>query len=151
MTAPAAEYNVVAELGLPEHDHADLVAEFADFHPVVGRSLLGRTELIFTVHAASVWAATQVGHALLARRHADAIVSLQVLATADFDRLVELEVLPPLMSVTEAADQLGVTRTRVQQLLDSGALAGRKAGATWVILASSVRAARDTDDDGSDG
>ena len=50
--------------------------------------------------------------------------------------------LPPTdyMSATDAASELGVNRQRVNQLVRSGKLAGKKVGSTWIIPAASVRA-----------
>jgi excisionase family DNA binding protein len=44
------------------------------------------------------------------------------------------------MSVKEAADALGVTRGRVNQLIDAGLLRAEKVGRAWIVDAESVRA-----------
>ena len=44
-----------------------------------------------------------------------------------------------LLSITEAADILEVTRQRVHQMIQAGYLDGAKVGSTWVIYADSVR------------
>ncbi len=43
-----------------------------------------------------------------------------------------------LLSVTEAAEMLGVTRQRVQVMLTSGKLEGVKVGNTWIVYRDSV-------------
>jgi excisionase family DNA binding protein len=50
--------------------------------------------------------------------------------------------LPPLMSVTEAAAELGVTRQAILKMAANGQLLGRKAGNTWVFRSVTVRAAK---------
>lgn len=48
--------------------------------------------------------------------------------------------IPPteFVSVTDAADMLGVTRQRVQMLVVNGKLNGRMVGSTWMITRASV-------------
>ena len=43
-----------------------------------------------------------------------------------------------LLSVTEAAELLGVTRQRVQVMLTTGKLEGVKVGKTWIVYRDSV-------------
>lgn len=50
--------------------------------------------------------------------------------------------LPPLMSVTEAAAELGVTRQAILKMAGNGHLLGRRAGSTWVFRAAVIRAAK---------
>lgn len=47
-----------------------------------------------------------------------------------------------LFSVAEAAMQLGVTRARVNQLIDSGALNAKKVGRSYVIDIGELEKAR---------
>ncbi len=47
-----------------------------------------------------------------------------------------------LYSVAEAATELGVTRARVNQLIDSGILVAQKVGRSYVINANEVEKAR---------
>ena len=44
-----------------------------------------------------------------------------------------------MKSVTEFANENGITRTRVQQLIDSGKIIAKKVGHRWVILGNQVR------------
>lgn len=43
-----------------------------------------------------------------------------------------------LLSVSEAAEMLGVTRQRVQVMLTKGKLDGVKVGNTWIVYRDSV-------------
>lgn len=47
-----------------------------------------------------------------------------------------------LMSVAEAATELGVTRARVNQLIDSGAMIAQKIGRSYVISRDELEKAR---------
>ena len=47
-----------------------------------------------------------------------------------------------LMSVAEAATELGVTRARVNQLIDSGAIIAQKIGRSYVIRRDELEKAR---------
>lgn len=44
-----------------------------------------------------------------------------------------------MLSTKQAAEQLGISQTRVRELLNSGALHGEKIGRSWSVYESSVR------------
>lgn len=131
-------FNVIAELAEADSDAAadQLLTDFAEFHAALAHSAFGRTELILTVEAPDLPAATSRALAALAEWE---VTSIQAMLTEDFDRLAEMT-LPALMTVTDAATALGVTRTRVQQLIDQGKLTARKVGNAWILLSASVAA-----------
>ncbi|UGT64699.1 helix-turn-helix domain-containing protein [Nocardia asteroides] len=133
-------FNVIAELAEADSDSAavQLLTEFAEFHAALAHSAFGRTELILTMEAPDLTSATSRALAALA---AWEVTSIQAMLTDDFDRMAEMT-LPALMTVTDAATALGITRTRVQQLIDQGKLTARKVGSAWILLSASV-AARD--------
>lgn len=56
------------------------------------------------------------------------VATLTPMTEPPYDRHI-----PPLVSVTEAADILGMTRQGVLKAANNGQLRGRKAGATWVF------------------
>lgn len=47
-----------------------------------------------------------------------------------------------MLSTKQAAEELGITQTRVRELLNSGALQGEKLGRSWAVFESSVRERR---------
>lgn len=53
-------------------------------------------------------------------------------------RMVDDRRIPDLVSVTEAAGMLGVTRQAVLLMAGNGHLPGRKVGATWVFRRATV-------------
>ncbi len=64
---------------------------------------------------------------------------LTVETSADFDRRSEAEVPTRLLSVTEAAEKLGLTRAGVQRRIDTGTLPALKVGSIWAIPARAIR------------
>ena len=66
----------------------------------------------------------------------------EVLTTADFDRRLGVDVtqIPELVSVTEAAAALGVTRQAVLQRIESGSLPATRIGTAWAVPRSAVNA-----------
>lgn len=48
--------------------------------------------------------------------------------------------IPPLMSVTEVATALDVSRQAVLKMITTGRLPAAQAGATWVVRAAAVEA-----------
>lgn len=132
-----SEFNAILEFEATDLEALDdlLMEEFADFHPSVGLSTSDRVEVTVTIDATSAWAAVE---AVRAVHVADDVVAVRVLPTVDYDELADLIDVPPLLSVTEAADELQVSRTRVQQLIDAGQLPARQVGRTWVVAAEGV-------------
>jgi hypothetical protein len=63
------------------------------------------------------------------------------LPTVEFHRRFDATSIPPLMSVTQAAGQLGVDRQPTLQLATSGLLGAEKVGDTWVALAQRLKLA----------
>lgn len=138
----ATMYNATLELDTPaataEDTYGDdLLTQFADYHPVIARSLLGRVELILSLPAAGLWQATATVRALVSDMP---VTRLTVERSVDFDRRSEAEVPVRLLSVTEAAERLGLTRAGVQRRIDTGSLPAIKVGTTWAIPAGAVHA-----------
>ncbi|MET4614085.1 excisionase family DNA binding protein [Rhodococcus sp. PvR044] len=135
------DYNVVAELDVPfdEGTSDQLLAPIADHGGAVGRSELGRTEVVFTLPADSVRQANTTALAIL-DTYPWPLLSMRVLTTADFDRLAEAVELPPLVSVAEAASILGVARQSVLNAISTSKLPATRVGGTWVLRLSAVEA-----------
>lgn len=68
--------------------------------------------------------------------------TVTALPTTLFDERAGLDAEPPMLSVPQAADRLGVSEQRVRQLLasDPPKLAGQKVGRDWLVDAASVTA-----------
>ena len=130
-----SEYNVVFELPIRnlDDDGVDkLIEQFIDFHPAVSTSILGWTEVTITVQAETLRQAIATALGL-----AGEVVSITAMTTAEFDRRpVEVERLPDLLSVSEMAEQLGVSRQAVLQRIESGTLPAVRIGKAWALPAS---------------
>ena len=153
MVDASALFNISAELpvrvgAMPDARADALIDQLSDYGPVLVASDLGRVEIIFTVPAQTVWQATTTARAILT---GEGWAPRRVIAepTEDFDRRSELDPvvpIPPLISVTEAAERLGITRAAVGKRLRMGMLQGQKVGDSgWVIPAAAVPDQRDTD------
>lgn len=140
-------FNIVIELGTRFDDLTDdntdnLIDAFADYHPALGRGDFGNAELVISLQAENLRQATDLAYALLAdRAPAHDVASLSVMPTEEFDRragISTLAALGELLSVTEVADRLHVTRQRVLQRIDAGDLPARRVGNTWAIVAAAL-------------
>jgi len=136
-------YNVVAELDATfGEENADaLLGPIAEYSGAAARSELGHAEVVFTIPAESVRQATSTALAVL-ETYPWPLRSLRVLSTADFDRLTDAMALPPLVSVQEAADDLGMTRQGVLKAIKGKVLPATRVGGTWVLQQSVVDSAR---------
>lgn len=135
-------YNATVELAEPADTLAgdrggDLLQRFADYHAVLARSTLGRAELILSLPAEGIWQAAGTIRRLVEDLTATRIV---LETSADFDLRSESDI-PALLSVTEAAHRLGITRAGVQRRIENGTLPAVRVGTTWAIPATAVRAA----------
>lgn len=142
----STDYNIRAETTIPlDEKHTGVVLDaLAAYHPAIGRSAFGRAEVIITVPAETVAQAAVTATAVLAAAIAPAeLLGLEILTTADFDRRAGLEPVPELMSVTEAALALHISRQAVLQRIDAGTLAATRIGTTWAIPAAVVMAANE--------
>lgn len=137
----AQPYNVVAELDAPfDEGTVELFIDpIADYSGAVGRSELGRTEIVFTLPADSVRQANTTALAIL-DQYPPALVSLRVLPAADFDTLTEAAELPALVSVSEAAQELGVSRQSILKSIKTAKLPATRVGDTWAVRKSVVQA-----------
>ncbi|MCB7135219.1 helix-turn-helix domain-containing protein [Cellulosimicrobium marinum] len=124
----------------------ELVGALIDYRPAVSRSERGWINADITLPAenlrqalsTALAIATTAGTTVLA--DAEPLV-LEVMPTTEFDQRNGIAPVPGLVSVTDAAAQLGISRQAVLQRLKSGSLAGSKVGKTWVVQAASVAAA----------
>lgn len=114
-----------------------LLQELADFHPAVSRSMGGRAEVVLTVLADTLRQAVITALAVVAAADHD-VFAIEVLPTDEFDRRLGLEPVPDLLSVTEAATALGVSRQAVLQRIEAGTLPARRVGNAWAVLARTV-------------
>lgn len=136
------DFNVVAELAakLTPIRAAAWMTDFEPYAPAVSRSPRGRSEIVITVPAKSFEQAVTTGLALLARSATADLVTFTVMTTAEYDRRAEDVALPALVGATEAAEIIGITRQRVQQLARDGALSAVKVGNALAFPRAQVEA-----------
>lgn len=132
-------YNAIIELDGRVDDKlaTALVEQLADHHPAAGRGLTGHQDVTITVQAENLRQATITALALVqAVGHEPWAV--QVLPADEFDRRLGLDPVPELLSVTEVANALGVSRSAVQQRIDAGSLPAKRVGNSWAVPAIAV-------------
>lgn len=116
----------------------DLLDRFADWHASIGRSINGQLELTLSVPAENLRQATLTVLSLIADEEVVNPSQLRILTAADFDRENGLQPVPPLLSVTEAAALLNISRQRVLQMIHEGKLHGLKVGAGWALTRTEI-------------
>lgn len=131
-------YNARIEYATREPIDDHLIDALIDYHPAAGRSPRGWAEVTITLPSESLRQATVTALALAEAALAVEVLALEVLPTDEYDARLGLAPLPELVSVTEAAAKLGVSRQAVLQRLESGSLLGQKAGSTWVVPADAL-------------
>lgn len=101
----------------------------------------GYLQVTITLDADSVAAATRLTLGLAGELDFS-LSRVEVLSTTDFDRRLGLGDLDDVVSVAEAASELGVSAQAIRQRLEAGTLAGRKAGRAWHVSRGAVLAAK---------
>lgn len=134
-------YNATVELDTREPvDHARIVDALADYSPAVSTSMTGRPEITLSTPAASLRQAVTTALAAVETATGRTVLSVDAMPSTEFDVRAGFDVIPEMLSVTDAAVELGVTRARVIQLISAGTLAAKKVGSTWVLPTSAVHA-----------
>ena len=126
-------YNAILELDVGPERAEDVVDALAAYGAAAGVTDRGHLQVVLTVSGETLVQVMQTAVALAAQAIEARIVSARFLSTADFDARQGLEPLPELVSVTEAAAILGVSRQAVAQRIASGSLPGRQVGTAWVV------------------
>lgn len=134
-------FNVIAAMdarGRPGSDD-DLIAALIGYSPAIGAHPRGWTEIIISVPAVDLRQALTTALSLL-ERTGYAIVSVEAMTTAEFDAWVGFDEVPELMSVTEVADTLRVSRQYVLRLIREHKLPGHRVGTTYAVPRAAVTA-----------
>lgn len=155
----ATEYNARAELGvladarlLSDPDWADAtLSALAPYSPALARSPHGRMEVVLTLPAQDLTQATRTALAVLAdvRTPAGApmtVYAVEVLPTVEFDRRAHLVEVPPLLSIPQAAAELGISRQAVLKRIEAGSLTATRVGTAWAVPAAAIPPPAETDD-----
>jgi excisionase family DNA binding protein len=130
-------YNATAQIHTRDLEH--LIDQLATHSAAAGPIGGNWVEVTFTLPADHLEQAARTALALLTHASGGAEVRhFEILTTDAFDARQGLALLPPLVSVTEAASVLHITRQAVLQRLENGSLPGRKVGNTWVVPAAAL-------------
>jgi len=132
-------YNLRAELHSRNTSADRLVDGLAEYEPVVSRSDRGWVTVDFRVPATELRQAFTTGMAVLERATTAPVLALEIVPIDELAARRRAEAVPELVSVTQAAEILAVSRRAVHQLIETGALPGRRVGSTWVIQRAALR------------
>lgn len=135
-------WNVVIEFNHHYEDDGvdeDILDAFMDWHAVVASAANRNIEVTISVVAEDMRQACLQSLALLSMHDSlpDAC-RIDVMRSSEYDKLNGFVPVPSLVSVTEAAAILGVSRQRVLQLIHEGSLNGMKVGNGWAVSRAEV-------------
>ena len=113
------------------------VSQLIAWHGVVTGSPSGALVIVITVPAENLNQACATGLAIVSQLTEP--LAIRALPEALRDRRSGCQPVPELVSVTEAATLLGVTRQRVLQLIETGKLPATRIGNAYGLPASAIR------------
>lgn len=134
MTSYTARIELDTRAGDP-HVIADALG---DYDVDVRRTLHGRPEVVLTLPADNLRQAITTAMAVTAGATGFDVIALEAMPTREHQERSGLPPVPPLLSVTEAAEEIGVSPQAVRLRLEAGTLPGTKVGATWVVPAAAI-------------
>lgn len=131
-------YNAILTLDR-KHTGADLADEIHGsdleaYHVATGADDRGRAQIIITISAENLPQAATTARAILARFIDQ--VRIDVMSTAEYDR-ADVPI-PAMLSVTEAATTLGITRQAVLSRINNGTLTHTTIGKGYAIPATAL-------------
>lgn len=134
----ATHYTLTLEL-----DHAAdeattdwIVEQLADWHAVAARHDSGNALALITLPAESLPQAVATACRLIEPTYR--VVSIEATDEHTRDQREGWAPLPDLISVTEAAQRLGISRAAAHKRIVAGTLPARQVGNGWVVPASAV-------------
>lgn len=136
-------YNATIDVAKREQltdDTIDAVmARLEQYHPALGTTPRGWQSVIISLPAESLLQATTTAVAVVEAALGALAVSAEVMTSAEFDLRQGWEPVPDLVSVSEAAEILGVSRQRVLQRVEAKTLPATRVGTGWVIPRSALK------------
>lgn len=132
-------YNAILTLNR-KHSGAALADEIHDsdldaYHVITSADDRGRAQIIITISAENLPQAITTARAILVRFTDQ--VRMEVMSTAEYDR-ADVPI-PALISVTEAAKMLGISRQAVLSRINNGTLVHTTVGQGYAIPAAAIR------------
>jgi len=143
------DYNALVELDLrtePSNDEIDAIMDhLAPWHGTCGMTPRGFAFGLITLPATSLEQAAAAAIAVVERAFGGiAAIACEVLTTAEFDRRLDWVDLPPLVSVAEAAEILGVSDQRIRQRIADNSIQATKVGDAGYVIVKSTLSSRPT-------
>lgn len=139
------DFNVVADVSIRrlDDDVIDQVMDaLVDYAGVISRAPDGRTQVTITLPAVGLRQAITTALSVIDGAVAPATVTaVEAMTTKEFDarsEALEYQPVPELVSISEAAAAMDVSRQAVHQRIESGSLPATRVGSTWVIPKSTL-------------
>lgn len=138
-------YNAAVEVAAKTNKITDarvdvLMGKLADYHGTLGTSPRGWLEYRISLPAENLAQACSTAIAIITQLDSGAPIACEVMTESEFNARFGFEDLPELVSASEAAEILGVTRQAVQQMHAAGRLPGSKVGNSLAFPRSTVEA-----------
>lgn len=141
----ATIYSAHIEVGVANPSReaiTQLLDALASYHAAVGTSPRGWLDAQIAVPGESIHQATTTALSVIQTAVGGAaIVGVTVMTGEEFNAREGFARVPPLLSATEAAQQLGVSAQRIRKMLEEHRFPGaQRIGTVWVIPQSEVDA-----------
>lgn len=118
-----------------------VMEKLVTYHCAPGTSRRGRLELRLTLPAENIEQATSTAVAVAEHATGNKVVRLDIMPESEFEAIQGYQPIPELMSVTEAAEALGMTRQRILQMIAEHKFpSATKIGSTIVLAQTDVEA-----------
>ncbi len=116
----------------------DVIDRLPGHSAAIGIAPRGWLEVVITLPADNLAQAANTAVALIAAATGAEAISVEVMPTEEYDKRLGFEPLPELMTVTEAADLLGVSRQAVLDRIRRHTLPASKIGRDYAIPRSAL-------------
>lgn len=130
------DFNAIGEYRVELTDElaGEWIDALAGYSPAISRTPRNLTEVVITYPAKDIGQAIVTGHGVLNTRIKTELFMLEVLPTDEFDRRAADVGMPSMVTTVEAAEIIGITRQRVLQLVESGAIPSERVGDRTLVL-----------------
>lgn len=139
-------YSANVEVALRDcEDLSAVLAQLEHHHAALGQSERGWLQALISLPAESLTQATATAVTLVSAAYGAEPVACHVMTEAEFDAREGWAPAPSeMLSVTEAAELLGVSRQAVLQRIDGHRLQAVKIGRSWAIPRTAVEERQDS-------
>ena len=128
-----AHHTVRVELDTGNDIDTSLATALSAYQPTISRGPHGHVIVAITLPADNVVQAVQTAVAVIAQATTAPALAIEALPAEEASTRATLAPVPPLLSVSETATRLGVSRQAVLQRIDSGTLPAVRIGSTWAV------------------